>query len=254
LIHSLIDPSFQLLSSPTHVNLTHSKVIIGDFYYSGAWSVHDSAAWCSGASLLLRSVSTVFILFGAWRGLALGRFGACTLVLCLRSLVLDLSPVLSTLAFNPGAQSPKALNAFRISPATSVAVARSRSRPLWFLAVSVLGCVGPRPLMSFISILACLLLHSFALCLYDRLCASVRACSFALSDFRRTCSFPSPAATLDCMATSSFQFWAASTLGLSSVLLFISIRSLVSFHSVSFILSRSLMHSFNHSFIHSLTD
>ena len=125
MIHSLIDPSFQLLSSPTHVNLTHSKVIIGDFCHSGAWSVHDSAAWCSGASLLLRSVSTVFILFGAWRGLALGRFGACTLVLCLRSLVLDLSPVLSTLALNPGAQSPKALNAFRISPATSVAVARS---------------------------------------------------------------------------------------------------------------------------------
>ena len=144
----MINPSFQLLSSSTHVNLTHSKVIIGDFCHSGARSVHDSAAWCSGASLLLRSVSTVFILFGAWRGLALGRFGACTLVLCLRSLVLDLSPVLSTLALNPGAQSPKALNAFRISPATSVAVARSRSRPLWFLAVSVLGCVGPRPLMS----------------------------------------------------------------------------------------------------------
>ena len=60
--------------------------------------------------------------------------------------------------------------------------------------------------------------------------APVRACSFALSDFRRTCSFPSPAAALDCTATSSLQFWAASTLGLSSVLAFIYFDSFPRFH------------------------
>jgi hypothetical protein len=67
-----------------------------------------------------------FSLFGACRGLPLSRFCA----LYLGAL---------TLALNLGAQSPMTLGAFRVSPATSMVIARSDSRPLWSTATPLLG-------------------------------------------------------------------------------------------------------------------